>query len=195
MEMIAKRTANGAAGFFGRDMSKALGLVAASLMGASMASACGAFAAAPKAGSVASAIKAADIAGRWTGTHHSYGAARAKCDGGPCTLTIDVTACATGWCGVMVMSDGSCGASAMKLEAADGKESYLHFNGKLELAAKAVAYTVQATLWQSADTQERHLDFIGDTGPELMFMRRSFPFQAHLARAGEAVCTSEKATS
>ncbi|MEQ1715867.1 MAG: hypothetical protein ABL907_07775 [Hyphomicrobium sp.] len=165
-----------------------------------MAPGCGAFAAAPKAGPAAavaavSPIKAGDIAGRWTGNHYSYGGARAKCDDQPCTLTIDVSACASGWCGVMVKTDGGCGGSAMTVTAADGKESFLHFKGTLELNAKAVAYTVQATLWQNKDNGARHLDFIGDTGPELMFMRRSFPFQAHLARTGDAVCTTEKATS
>lgn len=169
--------------------------VAACVMGLSLSFAYGAIAAAPKAATAAGSIKAEQIAGRWKGNHYSYGALRAKCDGKPCTMTIDVSACAKGYCGVLVKDDGTCGATAMRIETGDGKENYLHFNGNLELDAKAAAYTIQATLWEKGETKERHLDIIGDTGTEMMFMRRSFPFQAHLARAGDAVCTPEKATS
>ena len=139
-------------------------------------------------------IVATDIAGRWTGNHYSYGAARAKCSGSSCKLTIDVSACADGWCGVLVKDGGACSSLAMKVKTGSGKDNYLRFDGKLELDPKAASYTVQATLWRD-ETGKPHLDFIGDTGPELMFMRRSFPFQARLARTGDAACTSDKATS
>lgn len=168
---------------------------AVSVIGVTIALGCGANAAAPGVAGAADTIKAEHIAGRWTGNHYSYAAARAKCDGKPCELTIDVTPCGTSWCGVLVKADGGCGASAMKVEASDGKEAYLHFTGRLALDAKAADYAVQATLWKKEGTGEAHLDFIGDTGPELMFYRRSFPFQAHLVRSGEPVCTHEKATS
>lgn len=163
-----------------------------SLMALSIALACGAFAAGPGA---AAAVKAEDLAGRWTGNHFSYAAARAKCDGKACALTIDITKCASGWCGVLVAAGGTCGAAAMKVEVGDGKDSYLHFNGRLALDAKAADYAVQVTLWRGEKDGVRHLDVIGDTGAELMFYRRSFPFQARLARTGDAVCMSDKATS
>lgn len=168
---------------------------AVSLMTLTLALACGANAAAPKAARSGEAIKADNIAGRWTGSHHSYAAARAKCDGKPCVLTIDITACGASWCGVLVNADGGCGASAMKVDAAEGKEAFLHFRGRLTLDAKAADYAVQATLWKQEADKVPRLDFIGDTGTELMFYRRSFPFQARLVRAGEPVCTAEKATS
>ena len=194
----------------------AWGVTAASLMTLTLAAAHGGFAAAKtKTDPVKSAeatteaaaeaeaqpaailVKAPDIKGRWSGTHYSYGAARAKCDGGPCTLTLDITACGEDWCGVLVKADGSCATQAMKVHPGEGKETWLHFDGKLELDPKAAPYVVQATLWRSDDdpVEKPHLDIVGDTGPEMMFMRRSFPFQAHLARSGEPVCTSDKATS
>jgi len=178
-----------------------LGMLALSVvacgMGVTMALTYGAYAAGPAAGEVVSNLKADQIAGRWSGNHYGYGNVHAKCEGKPCTLTLDITACPGGWCGVLVKDDGGCGALGMKVQAAEGKESWLRFDGKLEIEPKAASYVIQATLWSEKDkvSPPAHLDIIGDTGPELMFMRRSFPFQAHLARMGEAVCTSEKATS
>lgn len=147
-----------------------------------------------KVANAATAITAADFAGRWSGTYHSFGAARAKCDGGPCMLTLDISQCEKGWCGFLVKSDGTCGPAAMTVEVEKGKENFLRFNGRLEFDPKAASYAVQATLWAS-DGGVKSLDIIGDTGKELVLMRRSFPFSAHLARSGEAVCTASKATS
>lgn len=168
--------------------------VAACVIGLSLATTYGATAAKLKVANAATAVKAADFGGRWTGYYHSYGAVRAKCDGGPCTLTLDVTPCASGWCGVLVNGDGTCGAVAMKVEAAEGRDNYIHFNGHLEIEPKAASYTIQATLW-SNDSGKRGVEILGDTGKELLMMRRSFPFSAGLSRSGDAVCTTEKATS
>ena len=94
----------------------------------------------------------------------------------------------------MVKEDGACGGVAMKAELGDAKETWMQFNGNLELDPKAAGYVIQATLWVD-DEGKRGVEMIGDTGKELMFMRRSFPFSARLARSGDAVCTSEKPTS
>lgn len=182
------------------SVAKRCGRSAASVMALTLALGCGAIwaeSAKPEAAAGAPIqVKAADIAGRWTGAHHSYGAIRAKCEGGPCTMTLDITACGSSWCGVLVKQDGSCGGSALKVETGEGKEAWLRFNGRLELDSKAASYVIQATVWRAEDTQQApQLEIIGDTGTELMFMRRSFPFQAHMARTGEAQCTTDKATS
>lgn len=195
MSKYGKRVANEDVREIARVSLLASGLsVLACVMGLSLSLTYGATAAKINVANAANAIKAADFAGRWSGSYSSYGAVRAKCDGGPCKLTLDVSPCGTGWCGVIVKDDGACGGLAMKAETGEGKESYQHFNGRLELEAKAASYAIQATLW-SNDAGQRSVDIIGDTGKELMFMRRSFPFSAHLARAGDAVCTSDKATS
>lgn len=194
---IAKRTAF-ARGVRGLKFLNGAGMAAASLMSVSLALSCGGFAA--EKSKAAPQVKVTDIAGRWSGPQYGFGDVRAKCDNGPCTLTVDVSACPEGWCGVLVKSDGGCGAVAMKVEIETGKnaakdKSYLHFNGRLDPDPKAAGYVVQATLWQDDTAHAFHLDFIGDTGKELMFYRRSFPFQAHLARTGDTRCTLEKATS
>lgn len=177
------------------------GSMAACVMAITLTVACGAFAAnqaAPKQVGevVALQLNPADIAGRWTGTHTSYGAARTNCGGKLCTLTLDISACDDGWCGVRVADDGACGARALAIKTGEGKATWQHFEGHLELEPKAAAYVIQATLWKDeTETKASNLDVVGNTGTELLFMRRSFPFQAHLARTGDAVCTPVKATS
>lgn len=168
--------------------------VAACVMGLSLSLAYGATAAKLRVANAAASVTAADFAGRWSGNYHGYGAARANCDGGPCKITLDITPCANSWCGVLVKEDGSCGSAALKVEAGEGKDDWMHFNGRLELEPKAASYAIQATLWNNAKG-EKGVDIIGDTGKELVLMRRSFPFSARLSRSGDAVCKSEKATS
>lgn len=107
---------------------------------------------------------------------------------------MDVSACAGGWCGVLVKEDGSCGGLAMTITMVESREGTVQFEGNLELHPKAAGYVIQATLWATGEGKEG-LEIIGDTGKDMMFLRRSFPFQARLARAGAAACSSEKATS
>lgn len=138
------------------------------------------------------------LAGRWSGPH--YGAAsrksRGDCGSGPCTLTYDVVACGADWCGIAVGKDDACGAVAMKLSAGGDPARPNAFKGNLELAKGSDAYVVEA--WWRATPEEGgkpYLSLIGDTGPELMMFRRSFPFSAELGRAGDAKCALEKPTS
>ena len=111
-------------------------------------------------------------------------------------MTLDISACATGWCGVRVTPDGGCGGVAMKVTTAESRANAQTFTGKLDLVPGADAYSIQATLWKSEDEPaKRFVNMIGDTGPELRFMRRSFPFEAALSRSGDATCASDKPVS
>lgn len=204
MSRIAKRDVSEAlaAGTDRRPRMALGGSVAACIvMAFTLTLACGAFAAGEKSvkesgSALALQLNPADIAGRWTGTHTSYGAARANCGGKPCTLTLDISACDDGWCGIKVADDGTCGGRALAVKTSEGKATWQHFEGRLEIEPKAASYVIQATLWKDeAEARAGNLDVVGDTGTELLFMRRSFPFQAHLARTGDAVCTVVKATS
>lgn len=140
------------------------------------------------------------LAGRWTGPRHGFGA-RTKsegCQNGRCTLTLDISACGADWCGIIVTPDGGCGAQALKVTQSASPDRRSAFEGKLELAKGSDPYVVEAWYSPAAagepDPAPR-LGFIGDTGPELMMFRRSFPFSANLAREGEAKCALERATS
>lgn len=168
--------------------------VAACVMGLTIGVAYGASGAATAIETTPAVLKAEDFAGRWSGKYYGFGELRSRCKGGSCTITLDIAPCGKDWCGVLVKEDGGCGAIAMKAERGEAKETWMQFNGTLELDPKAAGYVIQATLWTD-DAGKRGLEIIGDTGKELMFMRRSFPFSANLARSGDAVCTDAKATS
>ena len=181
---------------WGRRISIAL------VMAASFWGSCGAIWAGPKP---PAKLTPPEIAGRWTGTHHGYAHLRAPMRGAEPAklpaLTYDIVACGDAWCGIAVTDETPCGAVALKLKPDTTKNRRNAFTGNLELAKGAAPYVVEA--WYQApedkpadaDGKTAHLNFIGDTGTELLLMRRSFPFQAELARTGDAVCTLEKATS
>lgn len=136
------------------------------------------------------------LAGRWSGQYYGYGRQgedRAHCGSNGCVLTYDIVACKDGWCGIAVNADKSCGSIGVRLAAGAKSEGGIEFNGKLELAKGSAPYSVKA--WYRSEDSSASLHFLGDTGPELRLMRRSFPFEANLARSGEAICTLEKATS
>ena len=95
-----------------------------------------------------------------------------------------------------VKDDGGCGGVAMTVVTAEARANAQKFTGKLDLVPGADAYVIEATLWKSDDGEpQRFINMIGDTGAELRFMRRSFPFEAALARSGDAVCGAEKPVS
>jgi hypothetical protein len=136
------------------------------------------------------------LAGRWSGRYYGYGRheSRTDCADTGCTLTYDIVACKDGWCGIAVKDDKTCGPVGVRLTADEAKEGGSAFKGKLELAKGSAPYTVEAW-YRSEEGGASNLHFLGDTGPELLLMRRSFPFEADLARTGDATCTLDKATS
>jgi hypothetical protein len=168
------------------------------------------------------ALAPINLAGRWSGPRYSHNLIASDeqaCGGKSCDLTYDIVACPEGWCGIAVTEATPCGAIGLKLSTEHPKNRPNAFMGKLELAKGSAPYTVEA--WHhsgaasgspagsdhlevplrgqpaavaEADSNQT-LNFVGDTGPELLLMRRSFPFHAELARVGDATCTLEKATS
>lgn len=144
----------------------------------------------------AAEAKSIVLAGRWSGQYYGYGRHgedRAHCGSNGCVLTYDIVACKDGWCGIAVHADKTCGPIGVRLAANAKSEGGIEFNGKLELAKGSASYTVKA--WYRSEDSSASLHFLGDTGSELRLMRRSFPFEANLARTGDATCTLDKATS
>lgn len=134
------------------------------------------------------------LAGRWSGKRYGYGRGDEEGDcGSGCTLAYDFVACKEGWCGIAVNDDKTCGAIGVRLASNASGNGGGAFKGQLVLVKGSAAYAVEA--WYRTDDGITKLHFLGDTGPELRIMRRSFPFEADLARTGEATCTLEKATS
>jgi hypothetical protein len=132
-------------------------------------------------------LTAASIAGRWQGENLGFARAAESCADGACTLTLDIQRCGAGWCGILVGRDNACGEEALKLE--ESKEGdVLSFKGTLALARGTEPYVVEANLLPASDGAPLILQLTGDTGGEFRAFRRSFPFQADLARASDAVC-------
>lgn len=126
------------------------------------------------------ALRPADIAGRWTGA--SYSAIRSG------TLTLDIVACGAGWCGVMVDAGGTCGSTALKLDAGRVAEDDARFQGSLELVPGTEPYTVHATVFAPEEGKPLAMQLTGDTGGEFRAYQRSFPFDSTLFRVQDAVC-------
>ena len=138
-------------------------------------------------------ITAANIAGRWQGPSYASKA------GGP--LTLDIVACGTGWCGIKVEAGDTCGGTAMKLDAgvAVDDSDYIQFKGTLQLAAGTEPYVVQTSIFLPVPDDPPgaplKMQITGDTGGEFRAYRRSFPFEAQMARIKDAVCEAPQTVS
>lgn len=188
-----------------RMMAKVAGIAVLSVMAIAIVAAADGFSAAAGERTAESSADLTPVvlAGRWKGPRYSFNLRAAdaqSCNGKPCELTYDIVVCAEGWCGIAVTDDQAFGRIGLRLNPNAAKDRRNAFTGKLELAKGSAPYTVEA--WyappgerEGEGHQQAHLSFVGDTGPELLMMRRSFPFQAELTRVSDAQCTLEKATS
>lgn len=136
------------------------------------------------ASSLSAGITAANIAGRWQGDSWAVDA------GG--TLTLDIVACGTSWCGIKVEANDKCGGTALKVDAGAIVGDYIQFTGTLQLAPGTEPYVVQTSIFTPTPDDPPgaplKLQITGDTGGEFRAYRRSFPFEAQMARIKDAVC-------
>lgn len=129
-----------------------------------------------------------DISGRWQGKAYAVGGAADE-------LTLDVVACGTGWCGIKVEANETCGHTALKLAAGGIEDERTVFKGTLALARETEPYVIESYLVAEADGAPPKLQMIGDTGGTFRIFRRSFPFEASLARTRDAICKSTQTLS
>lgn len=140
---------------------------------------------------LSAAITAANIAGRWQGESWAGEA------GGP--LTLDIVACGEGWCGIKVEAGDKCGGTALKIDAGMVEGNYIQFKGTLQLAPNTEPYVVQTSIFTTAAEDPPgaplKLQITGDTGGQFRAYRRSFPFEAQLARTKDALCHAPQTVS
>ena len=139
------------------------------------------------AGAATRELKTADIAGRWSGTSHA--------EKSRSILTLDIVACGTGWCGIKVEVGDKCGGTALKLNSGVVKENNGQFQGTLSLVPGTEPYTIHATIFPPDEGKPLEMQVTGDTGGNYQALRRSFPFEAALARVKDAVCRSPATVS
>lgn len=144
----------------------------------------------------AAAVTEEIISGRWTGAPRVYAEKSKACDDGVCKLTLDLVKCGTGWCGIEVDKEGGCGATALRLGPMERDDWRVSFQGKLELARFTEPYVVEAAISARSVTDGKPtLAVYGNTGPELMLFRRTFPLHVAFHRDGEAKCKVEPKSS
>jgi hypothetical protein len=105
-------------------------------------------------------------------------------------LTLDVSRCGAGWCGVEVVDGKTCGAVALRFEPVltSNDPGVEWLSGRLELASEPHRYAVQVSFFQRNDRDPIKLIISGNTGDKFEPWRRNYPFRELLARTGDAVC-------
>ena len=102
------------------------------------------------------------------------------------TLTLDISRCGDGWCGVQVRND-ACAQTALRMAARESREGTpVSFLGRLTLAEKTAPYAVSADLFTKDGKVQLRL--MGNTGDRFEIMRRTFPLHEVMARSGPAQC-------
>jgi hypothetical protein len=129
------------------------------------------------------ALTQADYEGRWVSQK----------------LTLDISRCGEGLCGVEVL-DGACGRTMLRVSEGETREGVVlpqnrrELVGKLHLAARTEPYGVIAALGRQ-DSGARTLMIAGHTGGKFSAFRRMYDYKALLARSGEALCRPDPKTS
>jgi uncharacterized protein (DUF2147 family) len=120
-------------------------------------------------------ISATDVAGRWVSEKYK--------------LTLDVSPCGAGWCGVEVTDralGAGCGRTALRFDAGEEAGQYVSFRGRLERAANSQSYAILANLQRRDGVLT--LSMHGNSGDDFNPFRRTFDFNDVVARVGDGVC-------
>jgi hypothetical protein len=105
-------------------------------------------------------------------------------------LTLDISRCAAGWCGVAV-DDGRCGRTVLRLGAGAGDDKSLE--GSLQLMPDSKPYVVRAFLHQKDGATA--MAIMGNTGDRYALMRRTFEFSGVFARTDAPSCAPDSKVS
>jgi uncharacterized protein (DUF2147 family) len=122
------------------------------------------------------ALTQADYEGRWMSAQ----------------LTLDISRCGEGFCGVAVLGE-ACGRTVLRVNEGETREGVVlpqnrfELLGKLQLATNTEPYGVIATL-RRQDAGALMLTIAGHTGGKFSAFRRMYDYRALLAHSGEALC-------
>jgi hypothetical protein len=127
-------------------------------------------------GGVAKAESQQMVEGRWVANNQS--------------LTLDLSRCGDGWCGIEVTQTGSCGRTVLRA-ANDGGG----LTGRLELAAQAQPYTIVMHLFRRSPSAPETLMIRGHTGTRFDPWRRMYPYMVAFARTSDVTCRPDPKVS
>lgn len=127
-------------------------------------------------GGVAQADSQPKLEGRWVASNQS--------------LTLDLSRCGDGWCGIEVTQTGSCGRTVLRARTDDGR-----LTGRLELATKAEPYTIAMRLFRRSPSDPEMLMINGHTGTRFEPWRRMYPYMVSFARTSDASCRPDPKVS
>ena len=104
------------------------------------------------------------------------------------SLTLDLSRCDDGWCGIEVTSAGSCGRTMLRVAKGTGDNDG-QFTGRLDLDPQAHPYTVAIHLVRRKPNDPETLVIRGHTrgsaGTEFQPWRRIYPYMVEFARVGD----------
>jgi len=107
------------------------------------------------------------------------------------SLTLDLSRCDDGWCGIAVTSAGSCGRAVLRVAKGTGNDDG-QLTGRLDLDAQALPYTIAIHLVRRKPNDPETLVIRGHTrsnaGTEFQPWRRIYPYMVEFVRVGDASC-------
>lgn len=118
------------------------------------------------------AVTPAEFGGRWRSEKQK--------------LTLDLSRCGNGWCGVEVTKGTACARTVLRLDSGEQGRDPAGFSGRLQLAPESESYGVRTILQARGGSMV--LVITGHTGGSFQFARRTFDFQAEFVRIDDAVC-------
>jgi hypothetical protein len=127
-------------------------------------------------GGVAKADIQRTFEGRWIANNQS--------------LTLDLSRCGNGWCGIEVTKAGSCGRTVLRVTEGspdDGGALY----GRLELATHTQPYTIAMHLFRRNPNDPETLMIRGNTGTRFDAWRRMYPYMVAFSRVSDVTCWPE----
>jgi hypothetical protein len=127
-------------------------------------------------GGVAKAESQQTFEGRWVASNRS--------------LTLDLSRCGDGWCGIEVTQTGACGRTVLRARVDDGR-----LTGRLELATKSQPYTIAMHLVRHGPNEPETLAINGHTGAQFEPWRRMYPYMVMFARTGDVTCRPDPKVS
>jgi len=127
-------------------------------------------------GGVAKADIQRTFEGRWVANNQS--------------LTLDLSRCGDGWCGIEVTKAGSCRRTVLRAARGTGNESDLLI-GRLELATPTQPYTIAMHLFRRNPNDPETLMIRGNTGIRFDAWRRTYPYMVAFSRVSDVTCWPE----